>query len=197
MENNNSCCCAPGRKTKRKDCAICGRPLVYFSGEKQLECAICHKMKPANAACEAGHFVCDDCHSGGGAGVLAFLQASAEKDPIALLMQVMGREDVHLHGPGKAFSNFIIGLEPFETLKAGATYLAERGVIPSASVWMPFGKPVNGSMKPAGLEYFRRTKEMLGELYVKFGLEPAGCCGLNVCVERAIWRQASGAKRCC
>ena len=67
MENNNSCCCAPGRKTKRKDCAICGKPLVYFSDEKQMECAICHKRKPANAACEAGHFVCDDCHSGGGA----------------------------------------------------------------------------------------------------------------------------------
>ena len=99
MENNNSCCCAPGRKTNRKDCAICGKPLVYFSAEKQMECAICHQMKPANAACEAGHFVCDDCHSGGGAGVLAFLQASEEKDPVALLLQVMGREDVHLHGP--------------------------------------------------------------------------------------------------
>ncbi len=43
------------------------------------------------------------------------------------------------YGPGKSFSNFIIGLEPFETLREGATYLAERGVIPSASVWMPFG----------------------------------------------------------
>ena len=72
------------------------------------------------------------------------------------------------HGPGKAFCNFIIGLEPFETLKEGATYLAERGVIPSASVWMPFGKPVNGSMKPASLDYFRRTKEMLAELYMKY-----------------------------
>lgn len=95
------------------------------------------------------------------------------------------------HGPGKAFSNFIIGLEPFETLKEGATYLAERGIIPSASVWMPFGKPVNGSMKPANLEYFRKTKNMLAELYLKYHLEPAGCCGLNVCVERDIWRQAT------
>ena len=100
------------------------------------------------------------------------------------------------YGPGKAFSNFIIGLEPFETLKEGATFLAERGVIPSASVWMPFGKPVNGSMKPASLDYFRRTKEMLAELYLKYNLEPAGCCGLNVCVERDIWRQATGAACC-
>ena len=92
------------------------------------------------------------------------------------------------YGPGKSFCNFIIGLEPFEMLREGATYLAERGVIPSASVWMPFGKPVNGSMKPASLEYFRKTKDMLAELYVKYNLEPAGCCGLNVCVERDIWR---------
>ena len=100
------------------------------------------------------------------------------------------------YGPGKSFSNFIIGLEPFETLREGATYLAERGVIPSASVWMPFGKPVNGSMKPASLEYFRKTKDMLAELYLKYDLEPAGCCGLNVCVERDIWRAATGAPCC-
>ena len=100
------------------------------------------------------------------------------------------------YGPGKAFSNFIIGLEPFETLREGATYLAERGVIPSASVWMPFGKPVNGSMKPASLDYFRKTKDMLAELYLIYDLEPAGCCGLNVCVERDIWRAAAGAPCC-
>lgn len=100
------------------------------------------------------------------------------------------------YGPGKSFCNFIIGLEPFESLKEGATWLAECGVIPSASVWMPFGKPVNGSMKGASLDYFRRTKEMLAELYLKYSLEPAGCCGLNVCVERDIWRQATGAPCC-
>lgn len=65
------------------------------------------------------------------------------------------------YGPGKAFSNFIIGLEPLESLTEGATYLAQRGVIPSASVWIPFGKPV-------------------------------GSCGRNVCVERDIYRWASG-----
>ena len=64
-----------------------------------MECAICHRIKPANAACEAGHFVCDDCHSGGGAAVLALLQRSEEKDPAALLLQVMALPDVHLHGP--------------------------------------------------------------------------------------------------
>ena len=95
------------------------------------------------------------------------------------------------HGPGKAFSNFIIGLEPLETLREGAAYLAERGIIPSASVWMPFGKPVRGSMKTPDVDYYRAVKELLAELYTKHKLQPAGACGLNVCVERDImsWAQ--------
>lgn len=94
------------------------------------------------------------------------------------------------HGPGKAFSNFIIGLEPLESLKEGATALAQRGIIPSASVWMPFGKPVMGSMKAPSADYYRAVKEMLAELYIKYNLKPAGGCGLNVCVEKDIWNFA-------
>ena len=92
------------------------------------------------------------------------------------------------YGPGKAFSNFIIGLEPLETLREGASWMAERGIIPSASVWMPFGKPVMGSLKAPDLDYFRAAKEMLAELYQKYKLCPAGNHGLNVCVEKDIWR---------
>ncbi|GHT12855.1 hypothetical protein AGMMS4956_08110 [Bacteroidia bacterium] len=92
------------------------------------------------------------------------------------------------YGKGKAFSNFIIGLEPIETLKAGAAWLAERGIIPSASVWMPMGRPVMGTMAAPGLDYFRRAKEMLAELYNRYGLVPPGGCGLNVCVEKDIYQ---------
>jgi hypothetical protein len=100
------------------------------------------------------------------------------------------------HGPGKAFSNFIIGLEPLQSLTEGAQYLAQRGIIPSASVWMPFGKPVRGSMRPPELDYYRAVKEMLAQLYVKYNLKPAGGCGLNVCVERDIYRWATS-EPCC
>ena len=96
------------------------------------------------------------------------------------------------YGPGKAFTNFIIGLEPIETLASGAGYLAERGIIPAASVWMPFGKPVRGSMKPPDADYYRAVKEIFGELYVKYGLKPAGGRGLNVCVEKDLWKLATG-----
>ncbi|MDR3310357.1 MAG: hypothetical protein LBS90_03275 [Oscillospiraceae bacterium] len=97
------------------------------------------------------------------------------------------------HGAGKAFSNFIIGLEPLETLKQGASYLAERGIIPTASVWMPMGRPVRGSMKAPGVDFYRAAKEMFAELYSRHKLDPAGACGLNVCVERDIFTRCCGA----
>jgi hypothetical protein len=94
------------------------------------------------------------------------------------------------YGHGKAFSNFIIGIEPFDTLKEGATWLAERGILPAASIWMPMGRPVQGNMQAPDIDYYRRTKELFAELYVKYGLEPTESQGLNVCVERDIWNYA-------
>ncbi|MDR1329483.1 MAG: hypothetical protein LBK23_07790 [Oscillospiraceae bacterium] len=96
------------------------------------------------------------------------------------------------YGKAKAFSNFIIGIEPFESLREGATYLAERGVLPSASVWMPMGRPVRGNMTPPGVDYYRRVKELFAELYVKHDLSPPETRGLNVCIERDIMRYALG-----
>jgi hypothetical protein len=98
------------------------------------------------------------------------------------------------YGKNKAFSNFIIGLESLQTLKEGAAYLAERGIVPSASVWMPMGRPVMNSMKPPGLDYFRRVKELFAELYDKYQLIPPGACGLNVCVEKDIYRYSLSQK---
>jgi len=94
------------------------------------------------------------------------------------------------YGPGKAFSNFIIGIEDFDTLKEGVSYLAERGVMPAASVWMPMGRPVRGSMKAPDIDYYRRVKELFAGLYVKYKLEPPVSRGLNVCIERDIWNYA-------
>lgn len=91
------------------------------------------------------------------------------------------------YGPGIAFSNFIIGIEPFESLAEGAIYLAERGIIPTASIWMPMGRPVMNSMKTPDIDYYRKVKELLASLYQKYELEPSRCCGLNVCMERDIW----------
>lgn len=98
------------------------------------------------------------------------------------------------YGHGKAFSNLIIGLESFETLKEGATWLAERGIMPSASVWMPMGRAVRGSMQPPDIDFYSRVKELFAELYLKYNLEPTPCKGLNVCIERDIWNYAKDGK---
>ena len=91
------------------------------------------------------------------------------------------------YGNAKAFSNFIIGLEDFETLKEGTTELAKRGIMPAASIWMPMGRPVQNSMTPPDISYYKRVKEWYAELYQKYDLEPVDSRGLNVCIERDIW----------
>ena len=95
------------------------------------------------------------------------------------------------YGHGKAFSNFVIGVEDIETLKEGATWLAERGILPTASVWMPMGRPVQGSMKAPEIDYYKRVKEHFAELYTKYKLSPTDSRGLNVCIERDIWNYAT------
>jgi hypothetical protein len=97
------------------------------------------------------------------------------------------------YGGAKAFSNFVIGIEDFTTLAQGAKWLAERGILPTASVWMPMGRPVQGSMKAPDVDYYRRVKELFAELYMKHKLEPPESRGLNVCIERDIWNYAVAA----
>lgn len=96
-EHNGACCCEEAGH--EQNCIVCGKPLIYFTETRLMECRICHKQKPANAACEDGHFVCDECHAADGAGILAFLLESKEKDPIQLYLQVCALGQVHLHGP--------------------------------------------------------------------------------------------------
>jgi hypothetical protein len=91
------------------------------------------------------------------------------------------------YGPARAFTNFIIGIEAFDSLKAGATLLAERGVLPTAAVWMPMGRPVAGSMKTPGPEYYRRVIALFAELYERYALVPPKTRGLNVCIESDIY----------
>lgn len=95
------------------------------------------------------------------------------------------------YGPNKACSSFVVGVEPGESYLAGAEYLASRGIVPIASIWIPFGRPVMGKMQAPGLDYYRKIKEGLAEVYVKYGIEPPGGLGLNVCLCRDAWTHRS------
>jgi hypothetical protein len=91
------------------------------------------------------------------------------------------------YGPNKACCNFILGLEPLESFLEGAEYLAAKGIIPIASVWIPFGKPVMGSVKPPDMEFYLAAKKGLAEIFERYGIVPPGGKGLNVCMCRDTW----------
>lgn len=93
-------------------------------------------------------------------------------------------------GPGKAASNFIIGLEPLESLQKGAEYLAQRGILPTASIWIPMEKTVLGAMKVPNLDFYRRVKDCFSQLYEKYNLKPTETTGMNICMGQDIWNYA-------
>jgi len=96
------------------------------------------------------------------------------------------------HGPNKVCSAFVIGLEPVESLLAGAEYVARRGVVPLFSIWMPHHRPVLGSTAAPGLDYYRRARQGFLELFLKYKLKPPGASGLNVCMCRDLARNRLG-----
>jgi len=96
------------------------------------------------------------------------------------------------YGNGKALSNLIVGIEDFATLAQGATWLAQRGILPAPSVWMPMGRPVLGSMKAPEVDFYKRVKELFAELYTKYELEPTNSKGVHVFAGRDIWNYAKG-----
>jgi hypothetical protein len=97
------------------------------------------------------------------------------------------RQVAQERGKGKICSNFIIGPEPAESVLAGAEYLGSLGVVPIASVWIPFGRPVEKSMRAPELPYYREVIAGFEQVYRDHGLVPPGARGLNVCMCRDIY----------
>ena len=101
------------------------------------------------------------------------------------------------HGPNKVCSAFVIGLEPLESLLAGAEYVAQRGIVPLFSIWMPHNRPVRGSATPPDLDYYRRARHGFAALFAKYQLEPPGASGLNVCMCRDLSNHPQEADAAC
>jgi SAM-dependent methyltransferase len=112
VEGASSCCAAPeaaettpaaapaAAEKHSADCMVCGRPLVYLDRDRDLACHYCGQTRLANATCEAGHFVCDACHSENAFGLIQHLLIqSTETDMIALLRRIRSDPAVPLHGP--------------------------------------------------------------------------------------------------
>ncbi len=95
------------------------------------------------------------------------------------------------YGPNKACSTFVVGLESVDSFLQGAETLAQDGIVAMASLWIPFGRPVMGNAKAPGLDYYRKVKYGLAEIYEKYGIVPPGGAGFNVDIDKDIWRHRS------
>ncbi len=91
---------ATGALPRLVDCMVCGAPLTYLDREISLTCHYCGQSKLANAHCEAGHYVCDACHTGDHVTFIkAFCRNSSETDPIAVFSHMRASHRFPLHGP--------------------------------------------------------------------------------------------------
>lgn len=89
---------------KKSGCLICGAALEYRQERSAQACALCGQEARSDAACAAGHFVCDGCHKKGALDVIeSVCRASAETDPVTLANQLMKSPTFHMHGPEHHF----------------------------------------------------------------------------------------------
>lgn len=81
------------------ECLICGAPLTYSENETPMECALCHKKENSKTACEKGHYVCNECHTGGIDTIIGVCLHESAKDPVKILQKLMVLPFCHMHGP--------------------------------------------------------------------------------------------------
>lgn len=83
----------------KKECFICGAPLVYSDREELAECSICHKKEMSKTACRSGHYVCSDCHTEGIDGIIGVCLSSSSKSPYEIFKALISLPFCHTHGP--------------------------------------------------------------------------------------------------
>lgn len=136
----------------KNNCLICGGELEYFNKPKTMICLLCGGEFQANAACRAGHFVCDGCHSKDAEGmVLEVCAGTASQNPVSIMQSLMELPAVHMHGPEH---HFMVGAALL------AAYHNSGG---------------NIELRPALEEMLRRGKQVPGGACGFWG-----CCGAGV-----------------
>jgi hypothetical protein len=85
-------------------CAVCGKPLLYIDESIERQCHYCGEAALSNAACEAGHFVCDACHSGTANDLIQrYCVAAVSREPLEMAATLMRDSRLSLHGPEHHF----------------------------------------------------------------------------------------------
>ena len=92
----------PATETPKKvlNCMVCGAPLNYFTVEERHSCHYCGQESLANAICENGHFVCDQCHLEDGIAVIEHLCLSSQETKLTTILQKLRQHPaIPTHGP--------------------------------------------------------------------------------------------------
>lgn len=84
----------------KANCAICGKPLVYFAEGREVQCAICGKTEVGHSICEDGHYVCDACHRANGvAYAIELCSSSTSKNPVEIFVEAAHNKSIYPNGP--------------------------------------------------------------------------------------------------
>jgi len=85
-------------------CLVCGAEIVYSDQPERRECFYCGQAGDTNAACQAGHYVCDTCYAEPGfAFISQQVLAYQNTDPVDLATQIMRDKTINMHGPEHHF----------------------------------------------------------------------------------------------
>ncbi len=88
------------RLTEHEGCMVCGARLQYLETSERMVCVYCGRELASSTRCEAGHFVCDECHVGEAPEAIASIAtASSERDLLRLFQQVRAHPSIPVHGP--------------------------------------------------------------------------------------------------
>lgn len=82
-----------------EECLICKAPLEYLDTDEAMECDLCHKIQGSKTRCINGHFVCDECHTGGMDEIISVCINSRSVDPVKIMEELMSIRSCHMHGP--------------------------------------------------------------------------------------------------
>ncbi len=82
-----------------EECLICKAPLIYANKEEMMECCVCHKKEMSRTKCQAGHYVCSDCHTQGIDSIIGVCLESKSKNPYKIFKQLFSLPFCHTHGP--------------------------------------------------------------------------------------------------
>jgi SAM-dependent methyltransferase len=93
-------CAAPGPVRRDRGCMVCGAPIRYSSGEREVRCEYCRGRFLSAAVCASGHYVCDACHTEDGLALIERICGTTrETDMTRLLRRIRAHRAVRLHGP--------------------------------------------------------------------------------------------------